>query len=155
MAKKTADTPRFRVTRVRARKRSWQEQRRSPYSRVYIHPVGENVWNQLFNRHARPYTVWRKHVMPRVLKKLGLPADTKFRWSKHAGCSMCPCSPGFILHAEVKERGPKKWIPNPSQIEQPCDIWVDVTGLPRINEEKARASNKFYPEFGSVAENAG
>jgi len=30
------------------------------------------------------------------LEAMGLPADTKVRWSQYAGCS-CPCSPGFVV----------------------------------------------------------
>jgi hypothetical protein len=135
----------FKVTVTKAVPRRWNDRKRG--SRIYIFPKGESVWNQLFNRHARPHLVWRKRVMPVVLKRLGLPADTKFRWSTRAGCS-CPCSPGFIMHSVVQYN-------KDSQYAAYCDIYVTVEGLPRIDEEKARSSDKAYLEFGSVAENAG
>ena len=65
-------------------------------SRIYIWPKGESLINNIENRRQRPYTVYRKEVIPAVLEKMGLPKDTKVRWSQFAGCS-CPCSPGFII----------------------------------------------------------
>lgn len=59
-------------------------------SRVYVWPEGESIMENLLNRRNRPYKEYRK-----------LLADQAFmqnaRWSQHAGCRMCPCSPGFIL----------------------------------------------------------
>ena len=28
----------------------------------------------------------------------------KVRFNKHAGCSMCPCSPGYSIYAELKDQ---------------------------------------------------
>jgi hypothetical protein len=49
----------------------------------------------LGNRTSRPYQDWK----PLVIKQL---ADmgieySRVRWSQKAGCSMCPCSPGFVV----------------------------------------------------------
>lgn len=67
-------------------------------SRIYIFPKGESILEHLFGgRQTRPYTHYRKEVLPGVLASLGVRAeDVKVRWSKYAGCS-CPCSPGFIV----------------------------------------------------------
>ena len=65
-------------------------------TRIYIWPQGESVLQNLENRRQRPYTTYKKEVIPAVLEKMGMPADTKLRWSQYAGCS-CPCSPGFIV----------------------------------------------------------
>lgn len=65
-------------------------------TRVYIHPQGETLMDNLMNRRTRPYNEYRKQVMPAVIQALGLPAGTKVKWSQYAGCS-CPCSPGFIV----------------------------------------------------------
>jgi len=55
-------------------------------------------------RYNKPHQVYKKQVIPQVLKRMGLPADTKVRWSQYAGCS-CPCSPGFIVsHPGVKPK---------------------------------------------------
>ena len=71
-------------------------------SRVYIFPKGENLVENLINRRTRPYTEYRKQVMPDVLEAMGLPRDTKVKWSRYAGCS-CPCSPRFIVPGYGKE----------------------------------------------------
>ena len=65
-------------------------------TRVYVWPQSESILENLQNRRQRPYTIWKKEVIPSVLKELGLPTNTKVRWSQYAGCS-CPCSPGFII----------------------------------------------------------
>lgn len=65
-------------------------------TRVYIWPGDESILDQMVTRHCRPHTIWRKEIMPKVLKELGLPLDTEIKWSQYAGCS-CPCSPGFII----------------------------------------------------------
>ena len=65
-------------------------------TRVYVFPKGETLMDNLMNRKARPYTVYKKEVLPSVFRAMGLPENTKARWSQYAGCS-CPCSPGFVL----------------------------------------------------------
>jgi hypothetical protein len=63
---------------------------------IFVHPQGETVLDHLLNRRDRPYTAFRKEVLPALFTRLGLAQDTKVRWSSRAGCS-CPCSPGFII----------------------------------------------------------
>ena len=65
-------------------------------ARVYLFPKGEKILDNLMNRHQRPFTVYKKEVIPAVLAAMGLAADTKVRWSQTAGCG-CGCSPGFII----------------------------------------------------------
>lgn len=72
---------------------------KSPYHyepRVYIHIDGESIIENLENRRTRPYTFYKKNVLPVVFEVLGLQPE-KASWSQKAGCTMCPCSPGFIL----------------------------------------------------------
>lgn len=68
-----------------------------PYdeSRVFIDFEGETVLDNLNNRVARPYTTLKPIVIAK-LNEEGI-EFTKIRWSKKAGCRMCPCSPGFII----------------------------------------------------------
>lgn len=68
----------------------------TPKSRIFVWPKGESVIQNLENRHCRPYTTYKKEVIPEILKKLELPEGTKVKWSQYAGCT-CPCSPGFII----------------------------------------------------------
>jgi hypothetical protein len=69
---------------------------RSERSKIFIFPEGETVLQNLANRRHRPSTAYKKEVIPQILEKAGLPADTKVSWSQKAGCS-CGCSPGFLL----------------------------------------------------------
>ena len=65
-------------------------------TRIYFHLEGETLQENMINRTTRPYTEYRK-LLPQVYEMAGINPDAKARWSKHAGCTMCPCSPGFIL----------------------------------------------------------
>ena len=49
-------------------------------------------------RHGRPYTMYKKEVLPQLFRKLGLKTPAKLGWSQKAGCS-CGCSPGFIVQS--------------------------------------------------------
>lgn len=69
--------------------------------------------NRRMQGYSRPYTFYRKAVLPTLIDELGLDTDTKFRWSDYLGCS-CPCSPGFRCYSE-KLRG--------------CDVSVLVKSL--------------------------
>jgi hypothetical protein len=71
-------------------------------SRIYIFPKGENILQNIENRKQRPYTVYRKELIPAILESVKLPKGTKVRWSQYAGCS-CPCSPGFIIEGSMNK----------------------------------------------------
>ena len=64
--------------------------------RIYVHPEGETIMENIMNRKQRPHTFYRKEVLPKLFAQLQWPADTRVKWSQYAGCS-CPCSPGFIV----------------------------------------------------------
>lgn len=64
----------------------------------------ESIMDNLVNRHDRPYKDYRKYVIPLVMESIkknypeeyGLMDGVKWKWDQYAGCSMCPCSPGFV-----------------------------------------------------------
>ena len=64
--------------------------------RLYVFIACEGIIQNLENRRSRPTTEWKKQIVPKVLKQLDLPLNTKVQWSQKAGCK-CGCSPGFIL----------------------------------------------------------
>lgn len=72
-------------------------------TRVYFFHSGETILGNLLNRRSRPTDIYRSYMGP-VLEALGLPANTKYRWSSKAGCKMCPCSPGFIIEGDHQNR---------------------------------------------------
>jgi hypothetical protein len=65
---------------------------------VHIHIADESVMENLMNRRQRPYTTWKKELLPvvaRIIKEeTGLTMAPKRSWNQRLGCS-CPCSPGF------------------------------------------------------------
>ena len=87
----------MQVTKVDVRKGEFGKK-----TRVYVFPKGESLMDNLMNRKARPYTVYKKEVLPEVFRAMGLPENTKAKWSQYAGCS-CPCSPGFVLDVRGSE----------------------------------------------------
>ena len=74
----------------------FSQNRKYKHSRLYFFHERETLGENLFNRRHRSHREYRK-LLPEVLERAGLPANTKAKWSQYAGCSMCPCSPGFIL----------------------------------------------------------
>jgi hypothetical protein len=73
---------------------TWRLNKRT---RVYFWPEGETSLQNLFEgRHSRPFLEFRRQLMDEVLRQAGL-REQKALWSQKAGCSMCPCSPGFVL----------------------------------------------------------
>ena len=85
------------ILEVSSRKRYNEKAR---LGRIYFTPQNETVLEHLFNRHDRPYKFYET-LIPEALKQLGYTDSqinrVKFKWNVKAGCSMCPCSPGFII----------------------------------------------------------
>ena len=93
-------------------------------SRVYCWPKGESILqNFIVGRRTRPETQLRK-VMPEILKQAAVVAGVElnpellenFSFSSYAGCSTCPCSPGFILSGLLTDKDGKG-----------CDVHVHYT----------------------------
>jgi len=71
---------------------------------VYIRQKGESIADNIVYRRFRPYTVWKKSVLPLLVEKYPALAKYKFSWCQRAGC-FCPCSPGFIVMPKKGEWG--------------------------------------------------
>lgn len=72
-------------------------------TRIYISDKNESLTDNIAKRLSgiRPDpNFFRKFILPRVRRMAGIAPDVKIRWSSKAGCSMCPCSPGFIVTGE-------------------------------------------------------
>lgn len=76
------------------------ERRDTGKVKVYFWPQGENVLDNVKNRHRRPSQVYKEYFS-KILKSFKLPLDLKYQWSQTAGCS-CGCSPGFVLAHKAK-----------------------------------------------------
>ena len=103
--------------------KEWQ-QRRNQKTRVYVHVENESLLEDLCNRTSRPFNLY-KPVVEKALRDKGFEFD-KLRWSQKAGCSMCPCSPGFILEGSWGH-----------------DVWITLDG----DTPKTDASKQDEVEF--------
>lgn len=97
----------IKIEKVEVRTEFYYDRAEELYRRnhkVYVFPEGETLMENLQNRHNRPYKVYKKEVLPKVMEVLrdsdpeayAALKDAKFGWRKYCGCSMCPCSPGFV-----------------------------------------------------------
>jgi hypothetical protein len=87
-------------------------------NKIYVWTEGETILENLVNRRSRPHTIYKKEVIPLIMKMLETSnpevynrlKDTAWGWRQKCGCSMCPCSPGFVsdrggywdIHASIK-----------------------------------------------------
>ncbi len=78
--------------------------------RIYVSIEGETLQQNLRDRRDRPYSVYKKEVLPKLFRLLGI-NPAKVSWSQKAGCRQCSCSPGFVVQSR----------------DIPYDIWVTVT----------------------------
>jgi len=72
---------------------------------IYVSTEDYSVMENLVNRTNRPYQEW-KPVVKKMLED-DFDIDTSkvtISWSQRAGCTMCPCSPGFIIKPKALPR---------------------------------------------------
>ena len=76
-------------------------------TRIFFDPEGETIAENLFSgRHNRPYKLLQKEIPTALASlKMVVPITAKFRWSQKAGCSFCPCSPGFVSSEHLQLTG--------------------------------------------------
>jgi hypothetical protein len=74
------------------------------HDKIYIWVENQTIIENIMGRGSEPYKLYKKFVIPKVMDyikeqhpdKYELLKDVKWGWNKHCGCSMCPCSPGFV-----------------------------------------------------------
>ena len=76
--------------------------------------VAENAYDRLKVVHPRAFTIALRDYLRREFQEPAL----RLKWNLHAGCSMCPCSPGYIVDNAELLRG--------------CNVWVDVADGPQV-----------------------
>ena len=81
---------------------------------IYIWQKDETIVDNLLYRRLRPYTVWKKMVLPKIIEAYPALARFNISWCQRAGC-FCPCSPGFIIKPKRGEYG--QWY---------TDLHVDI-----------------------------
>jgi hypothetical protein len=109
--------------------RDWRSYNEEP--RIYVSGgVAETVLDDLQNRRRRPWTLWKK-MLPDVLTACGVSLNLEgLRWSKNAGCTMCPCSPGFVIQKQTIGLS----AGNPPVAN--WDVWVKIKDAPSVDERK-------------------
>lgn len=103
----------------------WTEYNEAP--RMYVSVDDETILENLENRRRRPYNVYKTMIAISDIDT-ALNLET-LRWSQHAGCRMCPCSPGFIIPKQEVTIGQIKFAK--------FDVWVKLDGAPAVDERKA------------------
>lgn len=108
----------------RDRNREWREYNEAP--RLYVSVADETILENLENRRRRPYNVYKKMIAASGINAV-LNLES-LRWSQNAGCTMCPCSPGFIASKQRVAVGATEFVN--------FDVWVKLDGAPSIDERK-------------------
>lgn len=97
----------FKIKSVTAKQEYWSQRKGEPYrdsNKAYVWVSGESVMENLINRHSRPYKFYQENILPEILKQVDaehpeyrISTNVKdWGWRSKCGCSMCPCSPGFV-----------------------------------------------------------
>ena len=101
----------YKISKIEIRREYPSERQGEPFknrNKVYIWIKNETILENLVNRRNRPYTEYKKEVLPKMLNKLkdkypefyNELKDAKWGWRQSCGCSVCPCSPGFVSDIE-------------------------------------------------------
>ena len=97
----------FTIKKLNVRYESYSSRKGEPYksaNKLYIWPTGESILDNLVNRRSRPHDFYKKEIIPVIMNQLQeqFPDEAKYiarenwGWRAKCGCSMCPCSPGFV-----------------------------------------------------------
>jgi hypothetical protein len=103
---------------IRRDGRRFKEKKKSS-PKIYIFIENETLMRNLMNRRDRPYKTYKEHIIPDVMDSISKTdpnlferiKDVNWHWDKNCGCSLCPCSPGFIGEGAYSE---------------PSDIYVTI-----------------------------
>jgi hypothetical protein len=105
----------IKITSIQARNEPYSPGRKSravEKTRLFVsikdETIIQNLLSRMVQRAGGPPRLsardMRKHVLQRVVDRLKqdhpearITSPSQLRWSAKAGCTMCPCSPGFIV----------------------------------------------------------
>lgn len=127
--------------------RALWEQGRAKKPRLYVYGDKFDVIEDLTNRCRRPHGLYRQEVRD-LFEQLNVPIDIEgMRWNQNAGCSMCPCSPGFVLPEQtltmVCDTFDRDSNGHTFRVKQGIDtfrgsftVWVHVQNLETVDHSK-------------------
>ena len=73
--------------------------------RIYVHHDDETLEEHFTNRRFRPTAIYRKAALE-AMRNAGFDMEgSDMHWSATAGCTMCPCSPGFVVETKFIRSG--------------------------------------------------
>jgi len=119
-------------------------------SRVYVNFTGDKagVLENLVNRTNRPWQTVKPAVV-KALQDAGYDA-TGLRWSQKAGCSMCPCSPGFLM---PKVHGHDIWMDLNENVQAAVPISDDgIARLASVATDSTLPASMTEPAMASLKE---
>lgn len=102
---------------------------------IYVEVASEAFWDSFANRTSRPFSLWKQPILKHFGKEFPEVDCSGMHWYAKAGCTMCPCSPGFIL---PNHRGVDYWVKLDSAIrtedpEQAAFRLLQVAADPTIS----------------------
>jgi hypothetical protein len=102
----------------------WSEYAQAP--RMYVAVSDETIMDNVANRKRRPYNVYKTLIHSSDLARY-IDLST-LSWSQKAGCTMCPCSPGFILNHQTLEID--------GEVITHFDAWITLDTAPSVDYSK-------------------
>jgi len=104
-----------------------------PYANIAI--TGETTLDKMrgsvWNAWKRATTAETINRLVPILEQLGrmdgvkVPSVSGIKFSQKAGCTMCPCSPGFVMSCTVTSDRPSSWN-LPYNHSGPVDIYIET-----------------------------
>jgi hypothetical protein len=97
----------FKIKSVDVKQEYYSQRKGEPYrdsNKAYVWVSGESIAENLTERRSRPYKYYQENILPEILRQVDakhpeykISINVKdWGWRQKCGCSMCPCSPGFI-----------------------------------------------------------
>lgn len=97
----------FKIESVTVNEEKYSDRKREPYkyrNKMYVWVSGESVLENLMNRRDRPHVFYKKEIVPLIMEMIKEQNNEVYEkiknhqwgWRQKCGCSMCPCSPGFV-----------------------------------------------------------
>lgn len=102
MADQVITVKKIQVKEETPMQRRGEKYRMNP--KLYIQIENESIMQNLQNRRTRPHNTYKDEVIPQVIRALEKDhpelyrklQNAKWGWRQDCGCSVCPCSPGFV-----------------------------------------------------------
>ena len=82
---------------------AYEMQKANEFAARGVNPDEDKLFNQLNRQVVKNKRIILNEAIEAVYELGELIDGAKFTFSKHAGCSSCPCSPGFIGNTSIRD----------------------------------------------------